>query len=134
MSIQSATRVWESRVVNAPIGIVWSHVKNADFKFWSAVKSTTFEGGAAEAVQMYSIRELSDLKYFVTYEIIESNPPVATLAALHTIRLIAITHDNSTLVEWKSEYPSSDQTPAVVEDSRFKKKEALQDLVTALAK
>ncbi|KND00278.1 uncharacterized protein SPPG_04607 [Spizellomyces punctatus DAOM BR117] len=145
--MDSATRVQESRVFPHPINVVWNHVRPADFKFWtSAVKETQVEGGLPGevgsqrkvtfkdgTVQRYQIVELSDLAYFITYEMIESNPPIKSSAALHTIKLRKITHDNSTLVEWESDYSSSgNETASVVEDSRLKKKEALQDLAKAL--
>ncbi|KAJ3254230.1 hypothetical protein HK104_007238, partial [Borealophlyctis nickersoniae] len=74
------------------------------------------------------------LNKFVTYEIIESNPPVPVLAAVHTIRVKKVSHDNSTFVEWETDYSSSDLTANVTEDSRFKKKEAFEDLNKALIK
>ncbi|KAI8587336.1 hypothetical protein BDZ88DRAFT_425605 [Geranomyces variabilis] len=138
--MNSATRVLESRVFAAPISKVWALVRKADFAFWtSAVASATVENGAAGevgstrkitfkdgAVQRYQIVELSDLSFSVTYELIESTPAVATSAAIHTVRLFKVTHDNSTLVQWESDFSSAgDNTTSVVEDSRLKKKEAL---------
>ncbi|KAI8822430.1 uncharacterized protein EV422DRAFT_398128 [Fimicolochytrium jonesii] len=146
--MSSATRVIESRVFSAPIATVWRHVRSADFKFWtSAVKdAAAVEGGAAGevgsqrkvsfkdgTVQRYQIVELSDLSFFITYELIESTPAVLSAAAIHTIRLRKVTHDNSTLVEWESDFSASgNDTASVVEDSRLKKKEALADLAKAL--
>ncbi|KAJ3049605.1 hypothetical protein HK097_009424 [Rhizophlyctis rosea] len=143
----SSTRVWESRVFPATADVVWTHIRPADFKFWSAVKEATVENGNPGevgsirkitfkdgTVQKYQLVELSDLHKSVTYEIIESNPPVPILAAVHTIRVKKITHDNSTLVEWESDYSSSDNTVNVIEDSRFKKQEAFEDLHKAVAK
>ncbi|KAJ3037845.1 hypothetical protein HDV00_001260 [Rhizophlyctis rosea] len=143
----SSTRVWESRVFPAPADIVWQLIRPADFKFWTAIKDASVENGNAGevgsfrkitfkdgTVQKYQIVELSDLHKSVTYEIIESDPPVPILAAVHTIRVKKITHDNSTLVEWESDYSSSDNTAGVTEDSRFKKIEAFEDLHKALSK
>ncbi|KAI8904496.1 hypothetical protein DFJ77DRAFT_480430 [Powellomyces hirtus] len=143
----SATRVLESRVFAAPIATVWAQIRPAEFAFWkSAVAAAAIEGGAAGevgsqrkltfkdgAVQRYQIVELSDLAFFLTYELIESTPAVASSAAIHTIRLRKVTHDNSTLVEWESDFSSAgDETASVVEDSRCKKREALADLAKAL--
>ncbi|KAJ3150706.1 hypothetical protein HDU86_006323 [Geranomyces michiganensis] len=95
-------------------------------------RKITFKDGA---VQRYQIVELSDVAFSVTYELIESTPAVATSAAIHTVRLFKVTHDNSTLVQWESDFSSAgDNTTSVVEDSRLKKKEALEDLAKALGK
>lgn len=60
----------------------------------------------------------------MTYEVIESNPPAQVLAAVHSLRLKKVTSDNSTFVEWSSDFSAGDSTAAAVEDARFKRKEA----------
>ncbi|KAJ3021806.1 hypothetical protein HKX48_007688 [Thoreauomyces humboldtii] len=144
--MNSATSVLESRVFSVPVSTVWQHIRTAEFKFWtSAVATVSIEGGAAGevgsqrkltfkdgAVQRYQVVALSDVGHSITYELIESNPSVLTAAAIHTIKLIKVTHDNSTLLVWESDFSSSSDAAAVVEDSRLKKKEALADLAKAL--
>ncbi|KAF9900179.1 hypothetical protein BX616_002664, partial [Lobosporangium transversale] len=67
----SVTRVVESRVIDAPIDIVWPFVRSVELSFWRAVKSVEVKGSASEvgstrkisfhdgAVQEVKIVELS---------------------------------------------------------------------------
>ncbi len=43
-----------------------------------------------------------------------------------------VSHDNSTFVEWVSDF-SNDATQEVIQDSKFKKQEGFASLVKALA-
>ncbi|KAI8616073.1 hypothetical protein BC830DRAFT_1228559 [Chytriomyces sp. MP71] len=139
----SSSRSNESRVIQANIDAVWDKVKSVTFSFWSAVQKVDIEGNVDAvgsirvvyfkdgSVQKYQIREISDLEHFVTYEVIESSVPTLVLAAYHTIRLRKVTHDNSTFVDFSSEFASGENTSTVVEDSKYKKIEALQGLAGA---
>ncbi|KAJ3079872.1 hypothetical protein HK102_003462 [Quaeritorhiza haematococci] len=140
----SVTRVQESRVFNKSLESVWKHVRPLVFDFWKAVVKTEVEGQVDQVgslrkvtfkdgtIQKFRVLEISDLEHFITYEVIESNPPAEVLAAIHTLRLKKVTHDNSTFVEWVTDFSSGANTANVVEDSRFKKREAFQDLASAL--
>lgn len=146
--MNSVTRISESRVIAKPIGELWRRaIAPLDFKFWtSAVSESALSGGSAAelgsqrivtfkdgSVQRFQLVEISSLHHRITYELIESTPAVRMSAALHTISLEQVTHDNSTFIRWESEFSSSgEHTAAVVEDSRLKKKEALDDLVRYL--
>lgn len=46
--------------------------------------TVTFKDGT---VQQWKLLELSDLEHFLTYDLIESEPAVGVLSAIHTIRL-----------------------------------------------
>ncbi|KAJ3081444.1 hypothetical protein HDU79_000466 [Rhizoclosmatium sp. JEL0117] len=140
----SASRVSESRVLAAPIETVWQQVRSVTFPFWKAVQKVEVEGSVDAvgsirvvyfkdgSVQKFKILELSDLENYVTYEVIESSVPTLVLAAYHTIRLRKVTHDNTTYVDFASEFSAGANTPAVVEDAKYKKIEALADLAKAL--
>ncbi|KAL7750599.1 hypothetical protein RI367_003941 [Sorochytrium milnesiophthora] len=131
----------ESAVVKAPIEQVWAKTRDATFKFWSIVSKVDIEDGlkAAEVgsvrkvtfkdgtVQRFKLLELSDLEYFATYEVIESTPAVTYSSAVHTIRLRRITKDNTTFVEWYSDF-SGDAGADVISDAKYKKKDGLDDL------
>ena len=69
-----------------------------------------------------------DVNYKIVYELVESKPSTLVLAAIHTISLKRVTHDDSTFIELSSEFSSESETKTVVEDSRYKKKEMLEDL------
>ncbi|ORZ21786.1 hypothetical protein BCR41DRAFT_385228 [Lobosporangium transversale] len=141
----SVTRVVESRVIDAPIDIVWPFVRSVELSFWRAVKSVEVKGSASEvgstrkisfhdgAVQEVKIVELSDLTHSVSYDFIEAEPAVDFMSALHTISLRKVTANNATFVEWSAEF-SSDAQLAVIEDSRYKRLEGLEDLAKAVAK
>lgn len=123
---------------------MWSIIRPLHFKFLSSVQSVTTENGgdlvgsvrivkySDGTVQKYRVLECSDLHEFITYEIFESVPAVSVTSAQHTIRLRPITHDNSTLIEWSSTF-SNDASAEVLQDSRYKKKEGLGELVKFLA-
>ena len=83
-------------------------------------------------MQELRLAELSDLKYYVTYDLLASEPAVSVSSALHTIRLHRVTADNTTFLEWLRDF-STDATAEVVQDSKYKKHEAVADLVKALA-
>ncbi|KAG0220993.1 hypothetical protein B0O80DRAFT_472503 [Mortierella sp. GBAus27b] len=139
----SVTRVAESRVIEAPIETVWAHVRPVDLSFWTAVSKVDTFGGAGEvgssrkisfkdgAVQDVRIVELSDLAHSVTFEFIAAEPPVDFVSAMQTITLRRVTASNTTFVEWSAEF-SSDAKLAVIEDSRFKRLEGLEDLAKAV--
>ncbi|KAJ3027961.1 UNVERIFIED_CONTAM: hypothetical protein HDU68_002764 [Siphonaria sp. JEL0065] len=140
----SVSRVSESRVFAAPIEQVWQQIRTVQFGFWKAVQKVEVEGNVDAvgsirvvyfkdgSVQKFKILELSDLEHFVTYEVIESSVDTLVLAAYHTIRLRKVTHDNSTFVDFTSEFAAGGNTATVVEDSKYKKIEALEDLSKAL--
>ncbi|KAF9405243.1 hypothetical protein BGZ94_003677, partial [Podila epigama] len=129
----------------APLDSVWAKVRPVKLDFWKAVKHVDVHGGLGEvgstrkisfndgAVQEVKIVELSDLEHSVTFDFIQANPPVEFMSALHTISLRKVTANNTTYVEWSAEF-SSDAQLAVIEDSRYKRLEGLEDLAKAVAK
>ncbi|KAI7820906.1 hypothetical protein BX661DRAFT_188773 [Kickxella alabastrina] len=133
----------ESRVIKASIESVWATLKTQDFGFWTLVKSTESAFSAAEvgstrtvtftdgAVQVYRLVEFSELNNSLTYEIIESEPAMRVLSATHRIRAFPVSADNTTFVQWTSEF-ASEGASETVQDSKYKKLEALADLAKAL--
>jgi hypothetical protein len=91
----------------------------------------SFNDGSVQTFKILEISELSPKS--ISYEIIESNPSLPVSAAIHTIKVREITFDNSSLVEWQSDF-SNDATQAVVQDSKYKKLEAFEDLSAAVSK
>eukprot|EP00275_Glaucocystis_incrassata_P001808 EC124024.1.p1 GENE.EC124024.1~~EC124024.1.p1 ORF type:complete len:142 (+),score=16.61 EC124024.1:126-551(+) len=140
-----ATRVHESGVLNAALEDVWPLIRPLTFSWLSTVTNVDVTGGLAEVggirtikykdgtTQKVKILEISDAEYGVTYELIESDPPALILSAIHTIRLRRITKTRATFVEWVSDH-SNDADQQVLQDSKFKKLEAFDDLAQALAK
>eukprot|EP00128_Syssomonas_multiformis_P014766 Colp12_sorted_trinity150504_noHs@6903 len=141
-----ATRVYESHILGHSVGEVWHLIRDLRFGWSSIVGSVNIEGSSPTAEvgnirkvvykdgteQRIKLVELSDAQNSISWEIIESNPEVSYMSAVHTIRLRRVTTNNTTFVEWITDF-SSDSTTAVIEDSRFKKREAFNDLEKALA-
>jgi nucleoside-diphosphate kinase len=139
--------VHESAIVSFPISEVWNILRPLDLSFLSTVASSTVDGkqkadevGSFREVtyqdktrQKLKLVELSDASNTLTYEVIDSTPAVKYMSAVHTWRLRRITHDNSTLIEFTSDF-SKDADQTVIQDSKYKKLDFFKDLRTALAK
>ncbi|KAJ2714540.1 hypothetical protein H4R19_001677 [Coemansia spiralis] len=133
----------ESRVIRAPVTRTWDALRCQDFAFWSLVKAVKFSTGPLEVggtrtttfvdgtVQKHRLLALSEADRSLTYELIDSDPAVASLSAQHTLRVFSVTADDSSFVQWSSDF-SSDRAPEVVEDSKFKKLDALAELAKSL--
>ncbi|TPX37476.1 hypothetical protein SmJEL517_g00563 [Synchytrium microbalum] len=140
--IASASTQTSSIVVHYPLETVWADVRTLAFG-WKAIKDikgNVNEVGGTRTVsfkdttiQTWKLLELSDLDHFVTWEIVDSEPSIAIMAASNTIKLRRVTHDNSTFIEWSTYLPSADTTANALEDAKFKKAEAFEDLVAHLS-
>ncbi|KAL1838105.1 hypothetical protein VTJ49DRAFT_3036 [Mycothermus thermophilus] len=147
--IATTNEVIESAVIRAPLSHVWHFLKLPEFhKFWSAiakaevVKGTspetdvvrwTFKDGSVVEVKQ---DEHSNLDHFITYSVINSEPNLSYSSAVSTIRCWAVTSgefEDSTFVRWTSKF-SSDADVGVVEDAKYKRRDALKDLADAAAK
>ncbi|KAI8963208.1 hypothetical protein F5Y11DRAFT_320204 [Daldinia sp. FL1419] len=149
MSIPTSTSVVESAVIKAPLSHVWHHIKLQDFSnFWSALKSSqhvkgtsdetdvvkwTFKDGTELEVKQ---EEHSTINHYITYSIITAKPELTYSSVLSTIRCYAVTSgelEGSTFVEWTGNF-SSDADAGVIQDAKFKRRDALADLAKAAAK
>merc|ERR1712070_328063 len=95
-TIPTSTSVVESAVIRAPLSHVWHYIKLQDFsKFWSAMNKSEFAKGASE--------ETDIVKWtFKDGTVLEG----------------------STFVEWTGNF-SSDADASVIQDAKFKRREAL---------
>ncbi|KAJ2614923.1 hypothetical protein H4S08_001474 [Coemansia sp. RSA 1365] len=135
----------ESRVIKAPATVVWDALRKQDFKFWALVKSAQLSSSPSEVgavrtttftdgtVQKHRLVEFSEINRFLTYEIIDSDPAIHSLSAQHTLRVLPVTADDSSFVQWSSDFSSEGSLEAVM-DSKYKKLEALADLAKAVEK
>ncbi len=76
------------------------------------------------------------IDHYITYSVIASTPALTYSSVISTIRLYPVTsgpHEASTFVQWSAHF-SSDADAGVIEDARFKRKEALADLANAVKK
>ncbi|CAE7515281.1 unnamed protein product [Symbiodinium necroappetens] len=138
--------VAESAVVPGDLHVVWGLIKSMQFKFFKQVVQAKCEEGSDvgalgqhtiaytdNTVQTLRITEISErlpLKRSIGMEMVSSDPPVEYSARNDTISLSAVTHGDrpAVYVEYTSDF-SSDATTAVLEDSKFKKREFFDDLV-----
>ncbi|PVU85802.1 hypothetical protein BB559_001565 [Furculomyces boomerangus] len=142
--LPSTSKVIESTVIKAPIESTWAVIRDLDLSFWSVVESSTLQGtspleiGSSRkikfkdgTVQTVRIVEISELNRSISYELVESVPPVPFMSSVNVITVKKVTSDNTCFIEWET-YFSSDGGVEATEDSRFKKREALADLAALL--
>ncbi|KAF2726339.1 Bet v1-like protein [Polychaeton citri CBS 116435] len=148
-AIPTSTSVLESTVIKAPLSHVWHFIKLQDFsKFWSAINASEFVKGASEETDIVKWtfkdgtvlevkqEEHSTLNHFITYSVITSQPELTYSSAVSTIRLYPVTSgelEGSTFIEWSGNF-SSDADAGVIQDAKFKRREALADLAKAAKK
>ncbi|KAF5265667.1 hypothetical protein FOXYS1_3516 [Fusarium oxysporum] len=147
--IPTSTSVLESAVIEAPFSDVWHLIKLQDFsKFYSALSSSewvkgvspdtdivkwTFKDGTVLEVKQ---EEHSSIDHYITYSIISSQPALSYTSVVSTVRAYPVTsgkHEGATFVTWSGNF-SSDADAGVIEDAKFKRREALADLAKAVAK
>ncbi|KAK4056437.1 hypothetical protein OIO90_002580 [Microbotryomycetes sp. JL221] len=148
-SIPTATYVVESAVIDAPLSAVWHLIKPESFADWlstletsSVAKGTTpdtdvyhwtYKDGSKVTVKM---EEHSSLRHSITLSLISSEPELTYSSVLSTLRLWPVTtgsNEGQTFIQWSGQF-SSDADASVIEDARFKRKEALADLAKAVSK
>jgi len=128
-----STRVWQSGIIRAPIAAVWTAVRSIDFRWLGNVSECNMQDKASpsqvgsvrivlykdKTMQKIKLLELSDATYAVTWELIESAPPITYLSAVHTIKLKRVTQNDSTFIEWTSDF-SRDVSNEVLADAKLK--------------
>jgi len=138
-----ATRVHESGVIQQAIARVWEVVRPLDFSFLTSVSKSEVEGSVSKvggtrrvtykdgAVQRFRLTELSDANHTLTYELIDSQPEVKYLSAIHSVTLTRISTLNHTLVELVSDF-SKDADLNSIQDAKYKKLDFIRQLATAV--
>ncbi|KAJ4300124.1 hypothetical protein N0V88_002793 [Collariella sp. IMI 366227] len=153
-NIATTNEVIESAVIRAPLSHVWHFIKLGEFdKFWPAVNKAehvknvsnetdvvrwTFKDGSTAEVKQdeHSVRVYVNLDHFITYSVIDSKPDLTYSGVVSTVRCWAVScgeFENSTFVRWTSKF-SSDADLGVIEDAKYKRREALKGLEAAAAK
>ncbi|RYP15141.1 hypothetical protein DL765_005880 [Monosporascus sp. GIB2] len=149
MSIPTSTSVVESAVIKAPLSQVWHQIKLQNFSdWWSALKSSEFAKGTSEDTDIVKWtfkdgtelevkqEEHSTINHYITYGVITSKPELTYSSVLSTIRLYSVTSgelEGSTFIEWTGNF-SSDADAGVIQDAKFKRRDALADLAKVVAK
>ncbi|KAF3940269.1 hypothetical protein ABW19_dt0209325 [Dactylella cylindrospora] len=143
MSIPTSTFVTESAVINAPLSAVWHLIKLPSFhEWWSKLEKSEVVKGVSEETDVVrwtfkdgTVTEVkqeahSTIDHFITYSAITSNPAVTYSSVISTIQLYPITSGksaNGTYVQWTANF-SGDADAGVIQDARYKRQEALEDL------
>ncbi|KAF2735629.1 Bet v1-like protein [Polyplosphaeria fusca] len=148
-AIPTSTSVSESAVIEAHPSSVWHLIKLQDFsQFWSKLEKSeeirgtspetdvvkwTFKDGTVLDVKQ---EEHSAIDHYITYSVITSQPALSYTSVVSTIRVYPITsgqHEGHTYITWTGNF-SSDADAGVIEDAKFKRREALADLANAVKK
>lgn len=142
MNIVTSCHQVESCVLGSPIGVIWDAIKSLDFaKFLpSSVSSVKFvtgdcnDRGSVFSIEYldcsewtYRIVEISDSRRTISYELIDAKPDITFSWLQVTIKLHQVTENNSTFLMWETDY-SNDVNASIVQDGKFKKLDAFQDL------
>ncbi|KAG8533951.1 uncharacterized protein KY384_001693 [Bacidia gigantensis] len=134
--IPTSTSVRESAVIPAPLSHVWHLIKLQSFpSFWTSLKSAeeVKRDGTRQEIKQ---EEHSALEHFITYSVITSEPALTYTSVMSTVRCWEVSsgeQEGSTFVVWTGSF-SGDADAGVIEDARFKRKEALADLAKAVVK
>ena len=142
MNTITSTHQTESAIIEQPISKVWEALKSFDFHkyFPSMVKSLTFSCGSAKEVSSifdiefsdnsiwtFGLLEISESKRKISYELIESKPEVIFTGVYNTIKLIKVTDNNSTYIEWSNNF-TNDVNSHVILDCKYKKLGCFEDM------
>jgi hypothetical protein len=132
----------ESTVLPYPVEKAWECLKSLDFPklFPSHVKTVKFTNGSpAEVGSVFEVSyadgavwtnrllEVSEHRRVLTWELISASPEITFSSMLTTIRLLKVTSDNTTYLQWDTDY-SNDVNSHIVQDGKFKKLECFKDL------
>ncbi|KAF2756960.1 Bet v1-like protein [Pseudovirgaria hyperparasitica] len=147
--IPTSTSVVESAVIDAPFSDVWHLIKLQDFsKFWSSLTTSEFVKGASPETDIvkWAFKDGTELEvkqeahssidYYITYSVISSQPALTYSSVISTIKLFPVTsgtHEGQTFVQWSGNF-SSDADAGVIEDAKYKRREALADLAKVVCK
>ncbi|KEP53071.1 polyketide cyclase/dehydrase and lipid transport domain protein [Rhizoctonia solani 123E] len=117
--IPTVTSLTESAVIPFHLDEVWHLIKLKSIpKFWTIIESAEdvkaqeevdvvkwkFKDGSVESVKL---EEHSSIDHFITYSVVESEPPLGYSSVLSQIRLFPITsgeHRGSTFVQWSAQF------------------------------
>lgn len=147
--IATTNEVIESAVIKAPLSNVWHFIKLGEFdKFWSAIKQSEHVKGVSDETDIVKWTfqdgnnvevkqdEHSNLEHFITFSVINAEPSLPYSSVLNTVRCWAVTSgefEDCTFVRWTSKF-SSDADIGVIEDAKYKRRDALAGLAAAAAK
>merc|ERR1711934_957175 len=145
--VPCATHVFESAVINAPVDDVWQSIRSLDFAYSDvisggelvhgdcvnavgSVHKLHYKDGSTWTIQL---QELSDFRRTLVFDLLERTDGVAVASCLHQISLKRTSQDDTTYMQWTVDF-SNDADAQVLQDSRFKRQEALTEMQNYFAK
>ncbi|TGJ77145.1 hypothetical protein E0Z10_g10734 [Xylaria hypoxylon] len=84
----------------------------------------------------WKLTKSQTINHYITYSIITAKPNLTYSSVLSTIRCYAVTSgelEGSTYIQWSGNF-SSDADAGVIEDAKFKRRDALADLAKVATK
>merc|ERR550519_213892 len=136
----------ETCVVNHNIDDIWNAIRSLTFGFWTNVKSWEMDNKENKECEVGGGRNftykdnnkssvivtgLSNRTHTVEWETISSSPALPYSSRQDSIKLTKITfpvgQEFQTMVAWSTDF-SNDVKATAVEDAKYKKHEAFQDL------
>jgi len=137
-----------SCVLQAHVGKVWDGLKTLELNklLSSHVKSQKFTSGNANEVGSqfeveytdgstwtFRVVEISEIHRSISYELVSANPQTTFSSMVNTIKLHKVTFDDSTFVEWSTDF-SNDVDSHVIQDNKYKKIDYFKDLAKVFHK
>ncbi|KAK3352408.1 hypothetical protein B0T25DRAFT_456223 [Lasiosphaeria hispida] len=148
-TVATTNEVIESALIRAPLSHVWHFIKLPDFdKFWTSIQKAEHVGGVSNETDVvkwtfkdgniFEVKqdEHSNLDHFITFSVINAEPELTYSSVVSTIRCWPVTSgefEDCTFVRWTSKF-SSDADIGVIEDAKYKRRDALKDLAAAASK
>ena len=141
-TVVCSTHTYESTVIKESITKLWPLVRgvNLDKLLPSSVSKVAWlEGGPGQvgsrvevtwtdsAVWRLNITEISDINHFVSYELVEAEPPLGTSSLQAKIHLLRVSDENHTFVSWETDFPN-DANAHIIQDNKYKKLEFFAEL------
>jgi len=129
---------------------VWAELRSLDFQFLSHVRRSGDDSSRSESakvslgsvhtvvnaskdsskedtVQKLRLIEFSEARHQLTYELVESQPPVKYSSMVRSFQCRRVTQSNQTFVEAITDF-SSDADESVLTDAKYKSIEILEEL------
>eukprot|EP00347_Sterkiella_histriomuscorum_P018565 403345033 len=136
----------ESTVIPVPVGKAWGFFKSFQLEKLvpNKISSTKFTSGSSGQIDSvveihyadgakWELRlvEISELRHSVGYQVLSTEPSHQVTSIQGQILLKAVTDDNTTYVEWITDF-SNDADATVISDQRYKKLEFFAELKKTL--
>ena len=132
----------ESSIMPLPVDRAWGHFKTFKLEklLPGKITATNFTSGGPLQIDSIvkidyadgahweiRINELSNIRYSLGYEVINTEPAHLATSIQGQIILRPVTDDNTTYVEWITEF-SNDADISVISDQKYKKLEFFQEM------